>query len=268
MRIDKYIELPTAEVVYREDLYPRMKTDPALVQSYAGNLEQLPPIEINQDNILIDGWHRLTAHRSKKQETIKAIVTETGSERQVRLLAIKRNNDHGWQLTDGSKKREAIWLYGAGTGSTKEEIAECLSVTSRTVTNYLENVDKQLKEERKQKIRDMYLACYTQEEIAAKVGTSEQPVKDALSVFLEELPKYPKASFLDENWKPPLYNVWTFAKKTNEVSHFGNSEQRILDNLLYLYTEAFVVVGIGWYELVGIGCLQENRVMVQYLRKW
>ena len=65
-----------------------------------------------------------------------------------------------------------------------------------------------------------------------------------------------------------MYNVWTFAKKTNEVSHFGNSEQRILDNLLYLYTEAFVVVGIGWYELVGIGCLQENRVMVQYLRKW
>ena len=52
----------------------------------------------------------------------------------------------------------------------------------------------------------LWIACYTQEEIAAKVGTSEQPVKDALSVFLEELPKYPKASFLDENWKPPLYN--------------------------------------------------------------
>jgi hypothetical protein len=43
-------------------------------------------------------------------------------------------------------------------------------------------------------------------------------------------------------WKRPLYNVWSFAKKSSNVEHFGNSEQRILENLLYLYTEPFDIV--------------------------
>ena len=47
---------------------------------------------------------------------------------------------------------------------------------------------------------------------------------------------------IDADFETPLYNVWTFTKKTNGVTHFGNSEQRILDNLLYLYTEPFDIV--------------------------
>jgi hypothetical protein len=31
----------------------------------------------------------------------------------------------------------------------------------------------------------------------------------------------------DADFTPPLYNVWAFAKSTNEVKHFGNSEQRM-----------------------------------------
>jgi len=53
---------PLSQIVYREDLYPRIKSDPATVQRYAENLDVLPPIEVNQHNILIDGWHRWTAH--------------------------------------------------------------------------------------------------------------------------------------------------------------------------------------------------------------
>jgi len=58
----------------------------------------------------------------------------------------------------------------------------------------------------------LYLACYTQDEIAKSMGTTETPVKAALADFLETLPKNPKASFLDTDFAPPLYNVWTFAK--------------------------------------------------------
>jgi len=49
----------------------------------------------------------------------------------------------------------------------------------------------------------------------------------------EELPKLLKrpAEYADD-FAPPIYNVWTFGKKTNEVDHFGNSEQRIVDNPL------------------------------------
>jgi len=201
---------------------------------------------VNQHNILIDGWHRWTAHRSAEKATIEVVVTETKSEREIRLLAIKRNNNHGWQLTDDSKRREAIWLYAAGTGSTKEKISDCLSVTLRMVNNYLENIDKQLREERKQIIRDMYLACHTQDEIAAAVDRVQQTITDEIKTFTDfgSVSKTGKthAFHQEPDFTPPLYNVWTFAKKTNSVKHFGNSEQRILDNLLYLYTEPFDIV--------------------------
>ncbi len=40
----------------------------------------------------------------------------------------------------------------------------------------------------------------------------------------------------------PLYNVWTWGAKTAGAEHFGNSEQTIVDNLLYMYTKPFDVV--------------------------
>ena len=54
----EYIEIAVSDVTWREDLYPRIERDPVLVQRYAENLDMMPPIEINQHNILIDGWHR------------------------------------------------------------------------------------------------------------------------------------------------------------------------------------------------------------------
>jgi hypothetical protein len=51
----------------------------------------------------------------------------------------------------------------------------------------------------------------------------------------------PAASHLTD-FDPPLYNVWKQQTKTPGSAHFGNSEARWVDNLLYLYTEPFDVV--------------------------
>ena len=235
-----------SEIVYREDLYPRINHDPALVQRYAGNLEILPAIEVNQHNELIDGWHRWTAHRKAEAETINVKVTPTKNETEFLKLAIERNSNHGKQLEETDKKSMAIRLYNAGAGESKDEIARVLSVTVRSVTSYLNDIEKQLREERKQKIFDMWMACHTQDEIADVNGYTQPQVKSILDTFIDfgsasEIYKSRDFSH-DSDFTPPLYNVWTFAKKTNNVSHFGNSEQRIVDNLLYLYTEPFDIV--------------------------
>jgi len=237
------VEIQLSEVVYRDDLYPRIKPDAATIQRYAENLEVLPPIEVNQNGILIDGFHRWTAHRKNEAPTIRAIVTQTASENEVYALAIERNSTHGLQMNNEDKKSSAIRLYAAGTGYSKEDIARILSVSTRSVTGYLTDVDKQLREDRKQRISDMWMACYTSEEIADAVGVSRQSV-DGLLPKMEELPNSAKvlSKFQDQDFSPPLYNVWSFAKKTNAVGHFGNTEQRIVDNLLYLYTEPFDIV--------------------------
>jgi predicted DNA-binding protein YlxM (UPF0122 family) len=234
------------EIVWREDLYPRIEPSPAVIQRYAEILEVLPSIEINQRNELIDGYHRWTAHRKAEAKEIRVGITETSSDLETRALAIKRNAQHGLQLDERSKKREAIWLYGAGAGLDKAAIADVLSVSTRMVNNYLSDIDKQLRKERKEKIRAAWLECQTHQEIADEVGISRTAVTDEIQSFVNfgSVAKSDKtlALYDDGAFTPPLYNVWSYAAKTNAVGHFGNSEQRILENLLYLYTEPFDVV--------------------------
>jgi len=238
-------EIRVADVVLREDLYPRIQLDPATVQKYAEDLSVLPPIEVNQHNILIDGKHRLTAHKKNGVETIKAEVTETASENDLLALAIKRNAAHGLQLSLRDKKTMAVRLYHSGQGMTKAEIADVLSVSERSVASYLADIDKDLRQQKKERIFDMWMSCHTQEQIAQAVGIAQKTVDDSTKVLadLENLQKPLKLSAqFNDDFTPEAYNIWSFAKKTNEVKHFGNSEQRIVENLLYAFTEPFDIV--------------------------
>ena len=72
------------------------------------------------------------------------------------------------------------------------------------------------------------------------------PVTEILSDFpiLENQTKSAQtlATYSEPDWTPPIYNVWKQQTKTPGVDHFGNSEVRLLDNLLYLYTDPFDVI--------------------------
>lgn len=79
-KVKEVREVNVNEVVFREDLYPRIEKNSFTVQKYAEDLEVLPPIELNQRLELIDGWHRWTAHKKAEAKTIKAIITNTSSD--------------------------------------------------------------------------------------------------------------------------------------------------------------------------------------------
>lgn len=232
-----------AEIVYREDLYPRIKADPVKIQEYAENIDVLPPIEINQNNELIDGFHRWTAHRKLERQEIAVTITRTNSEAELLELAIQRNATHGYQLSNKDKQEMARKLYLSDRERySKSALQSLLSVSRRSVQDWLSDIDRADRERRKQIIRDMWLACYTEDEIAEIVNLSKMQVNREVSNILEELQKSYKVNFFDDGWTPPLYNVWKFSSISNNVSHFGNSEQTILDNLLYLYTVPLDVV--------------------------
>ena len=240
----KILQVKVSDIVFRDDLYPRIQPDSSTIQRYAEDLEVLPPIEVNQNKELIDGYHRWTAHRKMEAELISVFITHTSTENEFLQLAIERNSKHGYQLSARDKKKMAVRLYAGGTGFDKSVIAKTLSISEKSVSRYVSDIDKQLREERNQKILDMWLACYSQEEIAEVVGVSHTTVSRAIESFVQngQLSKMHKTFDTDPDFTPPLYNVWTFAKKSNAVSHFGNSEQRIVDNLLYLYTEPLDIV--------------------------
>lgn len=239
-----FIEIPLSQVVFREDLYPRIKHDPAMVQRYAENINVLPPIEVNQRNELIDGFHRWTAHRKVEAKAIRATVTPTASDAELIGLAIDRNAKHGLQLSQDDKQKLARQLYLAKSHD-RVALESLLSVSGRTLDRWLSDIDRAEREERKKKITDLWLACWTIEEIAGSIQTSVQPVKETIEELSDESAtwrKNPKVTFAEDAWPTPLYSVWAFGKKSNEVSHFGNSEQRIPDSLIYLYTNPLDIV--------------------------
>lgn len=105
------VAIPVSSVVWREDLYPRIKTSHSTVNKYAEDLTVLPPVEVNQHNELIDGWHRWTAHKQAGAETIQVTVTQTVSDTHLLELAIERNAAFGLQLSQEDKKSMARRLY-------------------------------------------------------------------------------------------------------------------------------------------------------------
>ncbi len=88
----------------------------------------------------------------------------------------------------------------------------------------------------------MWLACYTQKEIAEKENTKQETVRDILAKKAELPESLKPAANHQTDFTPPIYSVWKVQNKSNTTNHFGNSEAARVDNLLYLYTNPFDIV--------------------------
>ena len=215
--------IKVADVVFRDDLYPRIESSAATVQKYAEDLGVLPPIEVNELYELIDGWHRWTAHKKKKAESISAVITETGiaeareqlseaeesgdedaiekakirvmsADAQLLELAIERNARFGHQLSNADKKKMAGKIYRATPqeerGQKKQRLSEILSMSYDTVDRWLKRIDKDEQEARHAAIQSLYLQCYTLDEIVDATGASKDQVRGLTDEESGKIRKY------------------------------------------------------------------------------
>lgn len=241
--------MKVADVVYREDLYPRIETCAVTVQKYAADLDVLPPIQVNQHGELIDGWHRWTAHKKNEVEEIRADVIETKSDAHLLELAIEANATHGLQLSQADKKDMARRIYHVTPekerDAKKKQLAKILSVSERTIRDWLSRIDKDSREARNQRIFDLWLACNSTDEIAETCNVDKAQVS-RICCEAADLPKLNKSDQSAAEhvtaFEPPLYNLWKQQERTPGVMHFGYSDVRWVDNLMYLYTKPFDVV--------------------------
>lgn len=243
-----------SDIIFDEVIYPRGEHDPALVQRYAEVIDEIEAaqkfIAISSDMKLLDGKHRWLAYQKaygEKEREIRTLVYDVTAPHEQLKLAAKLNSDHGWQLTDEDKEHTAKGLYAYGMSY--DEIAIALSVGKTKVSSWLSRTVKENKERRDKKIIDMWQACYTQEEIAEVTSEPVGTVKELLGngerslvgKVLENQTNQIAANHLTD-FDPPIYNIWKQQEKSNGLNHFGNSEVRWLDNLLYLYTNPLDIV--------------------------
>ena len=168
------------EIVYREDLYPRFEPSQATIQKYSDSTDFLPPIKINQNNILIDGFHRWKAFMLAGINEIPCEVVETKSEKELKMLAYQLNSHHGLQLKTEEKKRFAQEMISEISA---EVLAEILGVGKSFVFDWTTNQRDAIKEQRDRKIVDLYLKSWnTQESIADIIGVAKQTISNIIDL--------------------------------------------------------------------------------------
>lgn len=223
------IMIKLQEVVYRADLYPRFEPNHAMINRYSDSIEYLPPIKINQDNILVDGFHRWKAHQLAGMEHIRAEVITTSSENELKRLAYHLNSNHGLSLSTDEKRAYAQQMIG---DMSVKEISDTLCVNERTVRMWTENQREALTEERNRKIIDMYLQGWnTQANISDLFGLSQKAVSDIIN---RSFGKYAETT---KDFQPFLGNIWNDPNTQNTSNGSDVFPLVFMENVLYYFTE-------------------------------
>ena len=67
-------KMKASDIKIRKDIYPRKTVHRGVVEAYKEAIQRgdnFPPIVVNQDNELIDGWHRLHALEELGREEVE-----------------------------------------------------------------------------------------------------------------------------------------------------------------------------------------------------
>jgi len=221
-----------------DDLYPREEVDKKLVEAYSLNLDELPPIVLSKDMILIDGQHRLLAHSVAKRKEIEAEVLDITDEKEIFREAIKRNAKHGKQFSIKEKQKLAKKLLKIG--NKVKEIADDLAVSDRFVRKWTEKEREEENEERNKRILDLYLRCETQERIAERENIALGTVSKTLTNFKNGI-----GAKNENDFEPNLFDVWNYNTNDDKYGfkdYPGRIPGQIIENILHHYTEPFDVV--------------------------
>jgi len=235
------MKIPIKEIVFDKESYPRNKMDNDVISQYRASMDKLPPILINQNKKLVDGYHRIVAHQTEGETEIEAEIIDV-PDNEIFAESIRCNSKHGKQLTSAEKRKAAIRLHSAGKN--KEAIIKLLSISDRTCRNYLaETLDKE-RDEKKEKALELYLDYLnysTQEKVAEALNEPQQTISRWLSNI--HFGNVAKTSNPPEELQ--ITTAWEFKLCDPNVgirNYPGQLAGQLIENLFWYYTEPFDLV--------------------------
>jgi hypothetical protein len=232
--------LPIDSIRFVKELYPRLREDDATIQRYRDAIDQLPPIIVARNGILVDGFHRWQAYRLEGYTEIEAENLGNLSDSEIFTESIRRNASHGHQLSRKDKQNLAgkLWQAFAHLSSAERiaEIAETLAVSERSVQTWTKDARKYEKEQQQAEAWDAWLDCKSTREIAGPLGLNH----DTVAAWVSE--KRNSADFRQAPESRQHFDVWSFQTADGESSYFGKMPPQIVENLLWFYTESGDIV--------------------------
>ncbi|MCY4061889.1 MAG: hypothetical protein OXG53_05955 [Chloroflexi bacterium] len=167
------------DVVLRGDLDPRLgQRDEDLIAQYADIFDALPPIEINQDNVLVDGWHRILAARRIERTEIAYVVVETNNDEDLGDKMWAANLKHGVQYTRVQRQTQGLKLHVRKL--TPKEIANQVGVSTATVRRWTKGLREEDRRIRDERILSLAEGGMSLRKIADEVGVDHKTVAGIL----------------------------------------------------------------------------------------
>jgi hypothetical protein len=231
------------DVRFVKELYPRIKPLDAIVERYRDAIDNLPPIAVARDGLLVDGYHRWQAHVREGRETIAAERLGNLSDAEIVRESIQRNAMHGHQLARQDKKRMAGHLWGAlshlPNGERVDDIAALLAVSRDAIERWTKDTRRAEREEQQERAWNLWLDCLSTRAIGDELGISHETIREWTVKFSAS------AEFLTPPASRQHFDVWQFAtsdKDSGQQSYFGALPPQIIENLLWFYTEPGEIV--------------------------
>ena len=160
----------------------------------------LPPIVVDQNNRVIDGIHRLEAHKLNGDEEVDAEVIVAADDISAIMIALRRNSTHGVKLSGKSRKANAIRLFDAGKSI--PEIGEALGVSNRSVDRYLDAEKARIKEKQQRDVVHLYQTGMEMQDIADAIsGEGIRTItRSTVSRYVGDYLRKEIADRLEEGW--------------------------------------------------------------------
>ena len=173
--------IPVSRVVLEKSLYPRSLMDRDTVLRYSETIDRLPPILVRSgDFVLIDGAHRLEAHKLAGMPDIAVEFLDV-DDRQLLRMAMRANAAHGLQLSRDDKRWWAEKLYSEAHHSeladVKRELSNDLSVPERTLRSWLKDIDDRKDAELWEQVHSLLAEGKSQQQIADELGVGRSVVR-------------------------------------------------------------------------------------------
>jgi len=178
------LELEIKAIHIPWDLLPRVITGRSedKVKEYVDMIEsgvEFDPILVwdkgNGEYWVIDGVHRIEAHKRVGRSTIKAELISCENETDYRIKAIQANLKHGLPLKKEEKIILAQELYYKHNISL-EELCKIFGVSERTIYRWIGDVIKQKKEDLKEQALQLREKGFTQEKVASLLKVDQATI--------------------------------------------------------------------------------------------
>lgn len=172
--------IPVAGVVFDAAIYPRAEWSQATVNRYAEALaagDEFPPIVLEPDtNRLLDGMHRLQAHKQALRDDIAVMYQEIPEGVPPKLFAASLSAKHGDRIGGEDLRRIAREIAEENPDYDLKTIARYAAVTRQTVSKWVGDIIEHRREVRRLKALILSRVGWSQTQIAEYLRVSQRQV--------------------------------------------------------------------------------------------